>query len=42
MTTAATDPGVVYTAAGYRLDGSDRVSDFHGTHLRELRLVKQL
>jgi ribosomal protein S18 acetylase RimI-like enzyme len=32
----------VYTAAGYRPDGSDRVSDFRGTRLRELRLVKQL
>jgi ribosomal protein S18 acetylase RimI-like enzyme len=32
----------VYTAAGYRPDGSDRTSDFRGTRLRELRLVKQL
>jgi ribosomal protein S18 acetylase RimI-like enzyme len=32
----------VYTAAGYRPDGSDRVSDFRGMHVRELRLVKQL
>lgn len=32
----------VYTAAGYRPDGSDRISDFRGTRLRELRLVKQL
>jgi hypothetical protein len=32
----------VYTAAGYRPDGSDRVSDFRGTRARELRLVKQL
>src|SRR5437764_155432 len=32
----------VYAAAGYRPDGSDRVSDFRGTRLRELRLVKQL
>jgi ribosomal protein S18 acetylase RimI-like enzyme len=32
----------VYSAAGYRLDGSDRVSDFRGTRVRELRLVKQL
>jgi len=32
----------VYTAAGYRPDGSVRVSDFRGTQLRELRLVKQL
>lgn len=32
----------VYVAAGYRPDGSDRISDFRGTRLRELRLVKQL
>jgi ribosomal protein S18 acetylase RimI-like enzyme len=32
----------VYAAAGYRPDGSDRVSDFRGTQVRELRLVKQL
>jgi RimJ/RimL family protein N-acetyltransferase len=32
----------VYGAAGYRPDGSDRVSDFRGTQTRELRLVKQL
>ena len=32
----------VYTAAGYRPDGSDRVSDFRGMHVRELRLVRQL
>jgi len=32
----------VYTAAGYRPDGSVRVSDFRGTQLREARLVKQL
>jgi ribosomal protein S18 acetylase RimI-like enzyme len=32
----------VYTAAGYRPDGSVRVSDFRGAQLRELRLVKQL
>jgi RimJ/RimL family protein N-acetyltransferase len=32
----------VYAAAGYRPDGSDRVSDFRGTRIRELRLVKQL
>jgi len=32
----------VYTAAGYRPDGSDRVSDFRGTRVRELRLVRQL
>lgn len=32
----------VYGAAGYRPDGSDRVSDFRGMHVREVRLVKQL
>jgi len=32
----------VYAAAGYRPDGSDRVSDFRGTRIRELRLVKGL
>jgi len=32
----------VYTAAGYRPDGSVRLSDFRGTQLRELRLVKKL
>ena len=32
----------VYAAAGYRPDGSDRVSGFRGTRVRELRLVKQL
>ena len=32
----------VYAAAGYRPDGSDRVSDFRGTEIRELRLVKSL
>jgi ribosomal protein S18 acetylase RimI-like enzyme len=32
----------VYTAAGYRPDGTDRVSDFRGTRVREVRLVKQL
>ena len=32
----------VYEAAGYRRDGSVRESDFHGVHLRELRLIKQL
>jgi ribosomal protein S18 acetylase RimI-like enzyme len=32
----------VYTAAGYRPDGSDRVSDFRGTCVREVRLVMQL
>jgi ribosomal protein S18 acetylase RimI-like enzyme len=31
----------VYRAAGYRPDGSDRVSDFRGTDVRELRLVKR-
>jgi putative acetyltransferase len=32
----------VYAAAGYRPDGSDRVSDFRGVRLRELRLIKHL
>jgi ribosomal protein S18 acetylase RimI-like enzyme len=32
----------VYAAAGYRPDGSDRISDFRGTRIREPRLVKQL
>jgi GNAT superfamily N-acetyltransferase len=32
----------VYAAAGYRLDGSVRESDFRGIRLREPRLVKQL
>ena len=32
----------VYAAAGYRPDGSDRISDFRGTRIRELRLVNQL
>lgn len=32
----------VYTAAGYRPDGSDRVSDFRGTPVRELRLLNDL
>jgi ribosomal protein S18 acetylase RimI-like enzyme len=32
----------VYAAAGYRPDGSDRVSDFRSTHIRELRLVTSL
>jgi ribosomal protein S18 acetylase RimI-like enzyme len=32
----------VYAAAGYRPDDSDRVSDFRGTRVREVRLVKQL
>jgi GNAT superfamily N-acetyltransferase len=32
----------VYKAAGYRPDGSVRASEFRGTPVRELRLVKQL
>ena len=32
----------VYTSAGYRPDGSTRDSDFRGTAIRELRLVKPL
>lgn len=32
----------VYAAAGYRLDGTDRVSDFRGVRVRELRLVRHL
>jgi ribosomal protein S18 acetylase RimI-like enzyme len=32
----------VYAAAGYRPDGSDRVSDFRGTRIRALRLIKPL
>jgi ribosomal protein S18 acetylase RimI-like enzyme len=32
----------VYTAAGYHPDGTDRVSEFRGTRIRELRFVKQL
>jgi ribosomal protein S18 acetylase RimI-like enzyme len=32
----------VYRAAGYRPHGPDRVSDFRGMHVREVRLVKQL
>jgi ribosomal protein S18 acetylase RimI-like enzyme len=32
----------VYTSAGYRPDGSIRESEFGGTAIRELRLVKQL
>jgi ribosomal protein S18 acetylase RimI-like enzyme len=32
----------VYAAAGYRPDGGDRLSDFRGTRIRELRLVKTL
>ena len=30
----------VYCAAGYRPDGSDRLSEFRGRPIRELRLVK--
>ena len=32
----------VYASAGYRPDGTVRESDFRGTTLRELRLVKHL
>jgi RimJ/RimL family protein N-acetyltransferase len=32
----------VYAAAGYRPDGYVRESDFGGTDIRELRLVKRL
>lgn len=32
----------VYASAGYRPDGTVRESDFRGTQIRELRLVKQL
>ncbi|GCE29598.1 hypothetical protein KDA_50820 [Dictyobacter alpinus] len=32
----------VYKAAGYRPDGSIRQSDFRGTAIREVRLVKEL
>jgi ribosomal protein S18 acetylase RimI-like enzyme len=32
----------VYASAGYNHDGSARESDFRGTAIRELRLVKQL
>jgi RimJ/RimL family protein N-acetyltransferase len=32
----------VDAAAGYRPDGSDRVSEFRGTRMRELRLVKDV
>ena len=32
----------VYAAAGYWPDGGDRVSNFRGTRVRELRLVKRL
>lgn len=32
----------IYTAAGYRLDGTVRESDFRGIRLREPRLIKHL
>jgi RimJ/RimL family protein N-acetyltransferase len=32
----------LYASAGYRPDGSIRESNFRGTRLRELRLVKRL
>jgi len=32
----------VYEAAGYHPDGTDRISDFRGTAIRELRLSKRL
>jgi ribosomal protein S18 acetylase RimI-like enzyme len=32
----------VYAAAGYRPDGTDRVSEFRGQRVREARLVKEL
>jgi ribosomal protein S18 acetylase RimI-like enzyme len=32
----------VYTSAGYQPDGTARESEFHGSPIRELRLVKQL
>jgi ribosomal protein S18 acetylase RimI-like enzyme len=32
----------VYKAAGYRPDGSERVSEFRGAPVREVRLVKRL
>jgi RimJ/RimL family protein N-acetyltransferase len=32
----------VYAAAGYLPDGGDRVSNFRGTRVREVRLVKTL
>ena len=32
----------VYASAGYRPDGSIRESDFRGTRMREVRLVKHL
>jgi ribosomal protein S18 acetylase RimI-like enzyme len=31
-----------YCRAGYNPDGEDRASDFRGTHVREVRLIKQL
>jgi ribosomal protein S18 acetylase RimI-like enzyme len=31
-----------YAAAGYHPDGTDRTSEFRGTHIREVRLVKPL
>ena len=33
---------LVYAAAGYRADSSDRISAFRGTRVRELRLVTRL
>jgi hypothetical protein len=43
-TRSDTDIGTlqVYAATGYRPDGSDRVSDFRGVRVRELRLVRLL
>jgi GNAT superfamily N-acetyltransferase len=35
-------PLAFYAAAGYHPDGADRASDFRGTQIRELRLVKEL
>lgn len=35
-------PLAFYAAAGYHPDGADRASDFRGTPIRELRLVKDL
>jgi GNAT superfamily N-acetyltransferase len=35
-------PLAVYAAAGYHSDGFVRVSDFRGTQIRELRLIKTL
>jgi GNAT superfamily N-acetyltransferase len=35
-------PIAFYTTAGYLPDGSERTSDFRGTQICELRLVKQL